>query len=184
MFDKRQPTEYNLHLNSGNFLFPQSQRKFLKKRHEKKNMGSNAFVLFLPRISSKGASIYCPSRDLAQKAKSQGSTLVNTYSWNNYTVNIPEKSWFAWTGTAWNCWVMMMFLLFVPTSKRWLGWHKIENPEGITYVDFVTFIVQSYFDTLLHYILSVTFRRAAVLKVTDQKTLVKSRWSYKVHIPV
>ena len=35
MFDKRQPTEYNLHLNSGNFLFPQSQRKFLKKRHEK-----------------------------------------------------------------------------------------------------------------------------------------------------
>ena len=91
MFDKKQPTEYNLHLNSGNFLFPQSQRKFLKKRHEKKKMGSNAFVLFLPRISSKGASINCPSRDLAQKAKSQGSTLVNTYSWNNYTVNIPEK---------------------------------------------------------------------------------------------
>ena len=136
-------------------------------------MGSNAFVLFLPRISSKGASISCPSRDLAQKAKSQGSTLVNTYSWNNYTVNIPL-----------NCWVMMMFLLFVPTSKRWLGWHKIENPEGITYVDFVTFIVQSYFDTLLHYILSVSFRRAAVLKVTDQKTLVKSRWSYQLHIPV
>ena len=43
------------------------------------------------------------------------------------------------------------------------------------YVDFVTFIVQSYFDTLLHYILSVTFHGAAVLKVTDQKTLVKSR---------
>ena len=54
-------------------------------------MGSNAFILFLPRISSKGAFINCPSRDLAQKAKSQGSTLVNTYSWNNYTVNIPEK---------------------------------------------------------------------------------------------
>ena len=91
MFDKRQPTEYNLHLNSGNFLFPQSQRKFLKKRHRKKNIGSNTFVLFLPRISSKGAFIICPSRDLAQKAKSQESTLVNTYSWNNYTVNIPEK---------------------------------------------------------------------------------------------
>ena len=42
-------------------------------------------------------------------------------------------------------------------------------------VDFVTFIVQSYFDTLLRYVLSVTLCGAAVLKVMDQKTLVKRR---------
>ena len=29
----------------------------------------------------------------------------------------------------WNHWVMMTFPLFVPTSKRWLGWQKTENPD-------------------------------------------------------
>ena len=52
---------------------------------------------------------------------------------------------------------------------------KTENPEGTAWVDFVTFIVQSYFDTLLLYVLSVTFCRAVVLKFMDQKTLVKRR---------
>ena len=55
---------------------------------------------------------------------------------------------------------------------------KTEHPQG---VDFVTFIVQSYFDTLLRYVLSVTFCGAVVLKVMEQKTLVKS---YKVRITV
>ena len=50
-----------------------------------------------------------------------------------------------------------------------------ENPEGTVQVDFVTFIVQSYFDTLLCYVLSVTFCGAVVFKVMDQKTLVKRR---------
>ena len=50
---------------------------------------------------------------------------------------------------------------------------KTENPEGIAQVDFVTFIVQSYVDTLLRYVLTVTFCGAVVLKVMDQKTLVK-----------
>ena len=50
---------------------------------------------------------------------------------------------------------------------------KTENPEGTAQVDFVTFIVQSYFDTLLRY--AVTFCGAVVLKVMDQKTLVKCR---------
>ena len=50
---------------------------------------------------------------------------------------------------------MMMFLLFAPASTKWLGW--TENPEGTAQVDFVTFTVQSYFDTLLRYVLSVTF---------------------------
>ena len=41
--------------------------------------------------------------------------------------------------------------------------------------------MRSYFDTLLHYVLSVTFCGAVVMKVMDQqKTLVKRRWSYKV----
>ena len=39
----------------------------------------------------------------------------------------------------------------------------------------MTFIVQTYFDTLLRYMLSVTFCEAVVLKVMDQKTLVKRR---------
>ena len=49
-------------------------------------------------------------------------------------------------------------------------------------VDFVTFIVQSYFDTLLRY--ALTFCGAVVLKVMDQKTLVKRRGSYKVRLTV
>ena len=42
-------------------------------------------------------------------------------------------------------------------------------------VDFVTLILQSYFDSLLRYVLSVTFCGAVVTKVMDQKTLVKRR---------
>ena len=45
-------------------------------------------------------------------------------------------------------------------------------------------IVQSYFDTLLRYMLSVTFCGAVVLKVMDQKTLVKRRGGYKVRLTV
>ena len=52
---------------------------------------------------------------------------------------------------------------------------KTENPERTAQVDFVTFIVQSYFDTLLRYVSSVTFCGAVALKVVDQKTLVKRR---------
>ena len=37
----------------------------------------------------------------------------------------------------------------------------------------MTLIVQSHFDTLLRYVLSVTFCGAVVMKVMDQKTLVK-----------
>ena len=68
----------------------------------------------------------------------------------------------------------MTFLLFAPASTKWLQDDvKTENPEGTTQVDFVTFIVQSYFVTLLRY--AVTFCGAVVLKVMDQKTLVKRR---------
>ena len=53
---------------------------------------------------------------------------------------------------------------------------KTENFEGTGQVDFVTFIVHSYFDTLLRYLLSVTFCGAVgSVKVMDQKTLVKRR---------
>ena len=63
----------------------------------------------------------------------------------------------------------MTFLLFAPASTKWLQDDvKTENPEGTTQVDFVTFIVQSYFDTLLRY--AVTFCGAVVLKIMDQKT--------------
>ena len=64
------------------------------------------------------------------------------------------------------------------------GWDDVrtENPEGTAQVDFVTFIVQSYFDTLLRY--AVTFCGAVVLKVMNQKTLVKRRGGYKVRLTV
>ena len=61
---------------------------------------------------------------------------------------------------------MMTFLLFALARTT-------ENPKGTAQVDFVTFIVQSYFDTLLRY--AVTFCGAVVLKVMDQKTLDKRR---------
>ena len=62
----------------------------------------------------------------------------------------------------------MTFLLFAPASTKWLDDVKTENPERTAQVDFVSFIVQSYFDTLLRY--AVTFCGAVVLKVMDQKT--------------
>ena len=71
---------------------------------------------------------------------------------------------------------MMTFLLFAPASTKWLGWRKTQKALK----KIVTLIVQSYFDTLLRYVLSVTFCGAVVMKVMDQKTLVKRRWSYKV----
>ena len=49
-------------------------------------------------------------------------------------------------------------------------------------MDVVTFIVQSCFDTLLRYVLSVTFCGAVVLKVMDHKILVKRRGGYKVRL--
>ena len=67
---------------------------------------------------------------------------------------------------------MMMFLLFPPASKRWLGWPQIRS--GIFCDNYCTDIL----------VLSVKFCGAAVLKVVNQKTLVKRRWSYKVRITV
>ena len=52
---------------------------------------------------------------------------------------------------------MTTFLLFAPAR---------EGSEGTGQVDFVTFIMQSYFGTLLRY--AVTFCEAVVLKVMDQ----------------
>ena len=44
--------------------------------------------------------------------------------------------------------------------------------------------MQSHFDTLLRYVLSVIFCGAVVLKVMDQKTPVKRRGGYKVRLTV
>ena len=46
----------------------------------------------------------------------------------------------------------------------------------------MTFIVQSYFDTLLRH--AVTFCGVVVLKVMDQKTLVKRREGHKMRLTV
>ena len=45
----------------------------------------------------------------------------------------------------------------------------------------MTLIVQSYFDTLLRYVLSVTFCGAVVMKGMDQKTLLKVSSRVKHH---
>ena len=60
---------------------------------------------------------------------------------------------------------------------------KTENPEGTAQEDFGTFIVRSYFDTLLSRY-TVTYCGAVVLKVMDQKTVVKGRGVYKVRLTV
>ena len=52
---------------------------------------------------------------------------------------------------------------------------KQKITEGTAYVDVVKLIVHSYFDIFLRHVLLVTFCGAAVLKVMDQKTLVKRR---------
>ena len=46
---------------------------------------------------------------------------------------------------------MTAFLFFTPASKRWLGSRKTEIPEETAWVDFVTLVVQSYFDTVLRW---------------------------------
>ena len=70
---------------------------------------------------------------------------------------------------------MMTILLFASASTKWL-----ENPEGTAQVDFVPFIVRSYFDILLRY--AMTFCGAVILKVMDQQTLFKRRGGYKVRL--
>ena len=62
---------------------------------------------------------------------------------------------------------MMTFLLFAPASGQ--DDVKTEHPQETAQVDFTTLIVKSYFDTLLHYVLSVTFCGAVVsVKAMDQ----------------
>ena len=128
----------------------------------------------------KDSGCCCPRRDFAQKAKFRGGILVtrayikeSTYSWNIQSVSIClNRGREEWVGND-DC---------APASTRWLGWRQ--DHEGTAWVDFVQFIVQSYFDTHLRCALSVTFCGAVVLKVMDQKTLVKRKWSYKVRIAV
>ena len=69
---------------------------------------------------------------------------------------------------------MMTFLLFAPASTKWLGWRK----DRKSWTDRLGRFCDIF--TPLRYVSSVTFCGAVVLKVMDQKTLVKRRWSYKV----
>ena len=69
---------------------------------------------------------------------------------------------------------MMTFLLFVPASTKWLALRKDRKSRR----DRLGRRCDIYFavifpDTLLRYVLSVTFCGAVILKVMDQKTLVK-----------
>ena len=77
---------------------------------------------------------------------------------------------------------MMTFLLFAPASTRWLGWRKTQKipKEQLTISRFCDINCTVILRTLLRYVLSVTFLGAVVMKLMDQKTLVKRRQSYKV----
>ena len=76
---------------------------------------------------------------------------------------------------------MMTFLLFAPSSTKWLGWRKDRKSRRDRSGRFCDiYLVHSYFDTLLRY--AVTFGAAVILKFMDQKTLVKRRWGYKVRL--
>ena len=128
----------------------------------------------------KDSGCCCPRRDFAQKAKFRGGILVtrahikeSTCSWNIQSVSIClNRGREEWVGNDDGA----------PESTRWLGWRQ--DHEGTARVDFVQFIVQSYFDTHLRCPLLVTFCGAVDLKVMDQKTLVKCKWSYEVRITV
>ena len=75
---------------------------------------------------------------------------------------------------------MMTFLLFAPASTKWLGWRKdrkFRRDRSGRFCD-------DLLCTLSRYVLSVTFCGAVVMKVKDQKRLVKRKWSYKVRITV
>ena len=64
---------------------------------------------------------------------------------------------------------MLTFLLFAPASTKWLGCGKDRTSPRDRLGRFVTFIVKSYFDTLLRHVLSVAFCGAVVsVKVIDQ----------------
>ena len=75
---------------------------------------------------------------------------------------------------------MMTFLLFALASTKWLGWRKTQKIPKRP----LTLIVQSYFDTPCVTCYQWHSVEQNVIKVMDQKTLVKNRWSYKVRITV
>ena len=64
--------------------------------------------------------------------------------------SLPTEKWALVKTPAWEAravrirWVMMTFSI-VRARK---GWRKTENPEGTAQADFVTIIIQAYFDTL------------------------------------
>ena len=66
---------------------------------------------------------------------------------------------------------MITFLLLAPASTKWLGWRKDRKSRR----DRLRRFCDIYYAVILRYVLSVTFFGAVVLKVMDQKTLVKRR---------
>ena len=77
---------------------------------------------------------------------------------------------------------MMTFLLFAPASTKLLGWRNTQkiSKEQLTIGRFFDINCAVTLRYSLRYVLSVTFCGAVVMKVMDQKILVKRRWSYKV----
>ena len=127
-----------------------------------------------------------PESEIPSRHPSSSLVYIGKFLKLKYTVSVPEKISISWSGAAWNRWVMMTRLLLTPASKRcyWLEKRKTENPRRVRlswFSDTYCIVILRYF---LRCVLSVTFCGAAVLKVMDQKTLDKRRWSHKARITV
>ena len=127
-----------------------------------------------------------PPQGFRPEAKSRGTLVTRAYIKDitlqfKYTVSILEKilicsNW----GREESVEVMMTFLLFAPTSTKWLGWRN----DRKSWRDRSGRFCDIYCAVILWYSYAVTFCGAVVLKVMDQKTLVKRRGGYKVRLTV
>ena len=134
------------------------------------------FPIVLQILRSLPPQGFHPEGEIQRRHSSSSGVYQGRYLQLNYTVSMPAEIRLAWTRAAW---VMRKFLLFAPASKRYFG----KSPKGPLRL-ILWNLLCTYFDTLLRYVLSAALCGTAVLKVMDQKTLVKRRWSYKVLITV
>ena len=118
------------------------------------------YVTYVMIIAPAGIS---PRGEIPRRHPSNSRVYYGQYLQFKYTVSILEK---------------------ISICSNWGREESVGNDDVsiVLLFYFVTFIGQSYFDTLLRY--AVTFCGPVVLKVMDQKTLVKRRGGYKVRSTV
>ena len=133
--------------------------------------GNNKTATAAPALYIFGQSHSCsllPPQGFRPEAKSRGGTLVTR----------------AYIRTVLTVQIYSQYTRKISICSNWGREESVGNDDVsiVLLFYFVTFIGQSYFDTLLRY--AVTFCGPVVLKVMDQKTLVKRRGGYKVRLTV